>query len=62
MPRPPQFFTTLAGVPVRYDREPLSQYGSRGVPFRFHSEPDFTAKLETCMTSCGACAATAPPR
>jgi hypothetical protein len=49
MPRPPQFFTVLAGVPVRYDREPLSQYGSRGVPFRFHSEPDFTAKLEACL-------------
>jgi Extensin-like protein C-terminus len=46
MPQPPQFFTTLAGVPVRYDRAPLSQYGSRGVPFRFHSVPDFTAKME----------------
>ena len=46
MPQPPQFFTSLAGVPVRYDRAPLSQYGTRGVPFRFHSEPDFTARLE----------------
>ena len=46
MSMPPQFFTSLAGVPVRYDRENPGQYGTHGVPFRFHCVPGFTAKLE----------------
>ena len=49
MPQPSESFTSLAGVPVHYDRPPVSGYGTRGVAKRFYSEAGFTALLERCF-------------
>lgn len=49
MPRPPTFFTALAGVPVQYDRMTPGAYGTRGVPYRFYCEAGFIASLEACF-------------
>lgn len=39
------YFEKLNGVDVHYDRAPLSQYGSKGVPYQFHSTESFEDKL-----------------
>lgn len=49
MPQPPASFTSLAGVPVHYDRPPVSGYGTRGIATRFFSDAGFTAMLERCF-------------
>ena len=49
MPRPANFFTTLNGVPVHYDRLPLAEYGSRGKPYDFHATKEFEDKLDACF-------------
>ena len=46
MPRPNNFFRTLNGVPVHYDRPPLAPYGSRGVAYDFYATADFEHKLD----------------
>lgn len=46
MARPNNFFKTLNGVPVHYDRLPLAAYGSRGVPYDFYATRDFENKLD----------------
>ncbi len=51
MPRPTNFFTQLAGVPVHYDRfqDPRFSYGTRGKPLRFHATEAFERKLDICF-------------
>ena len=51
MPRPSNFFTELAGVPVHYDRfsEPDFTYGTRGKPLKFYCEDAFERKLHICF-------------
>ena len=51
MPRPANFFRTLAGVTVHYDRssEPGLGYGTRGQPWRFHCTTAFQTKLRRCF-------------
>ena len=49
MAKPTASFTTLAGVPVHYDRHPIAKYGSRGVAKRFYAQSDFIEKLERCF-------------
>ncbi|HKO98443.1 MAG TPA: hypothetical protein VJU86_15710 [Pyrinomonadaceae bacterium] len=50
MPPPPDnFFNTLNGVPVHYDREPLAPYGSPGVPYDFHATQEFESRLDACF-------------
>lgn len=49
MPQPTASFTSLAGVPVHYDRPPVSGYGTRGVAKRFFSDAGFTSILERCF-------------
>jgi len=50
MSQPANFFDSLSGVPVHYDRPPLAPYGSRGVPHRFHCTDNFETKLNGCFT------------
>lgn len=46
MPEPANFFRSLAGVPVLYDRLRPSDYGVRGDPHNFHVPTNFQAALE----------------
>lgn len=45
--RPAHFFESLAGVPVRYDRPPVADYGSEGVARKFHCQPALNQTLDT---------------
>lgn len=47
MPKPTNSFTTLAGVPVHYDRPPVAEYGSRGKPHTFYCLESFEKQLDT---------------
>jgi hypothetical protein len=47
MSQPSNFFRTLAGIPVHYDRPPLAPYGSDGVTYDFHA-------VKACELSAGA--------
>jgi hypothetical protein len=51
MPRPANFFRTLAGVSVRYDRspEPGLGYGTAGQSWKFHCTTAFNTKLRQCF-------------
>jgi hypothetical protein len=49
MSRPNNSFTTLAGVPVHYDRLRNQDYGTRGIPHRFYVTPEFESKLDECF-------------
>ena len=50
MIRPNNFFTTLSGIPVHYDRFPSpNDYGTRGQPYRFYATPSFEDKLDHCF-------------
>ncbi len=49
MSRPDNFFKTLAGVSVHYDRPPLAPYGSGGVSYDFHATKDLENKLDKCF-------------
>lgn len=50
MPRPSNFFTTLSGIPVNYDRfPPPNDYGTRGASYRFYATPSFENKLDKCF-------------
>lgn len=49
MSRPTNFFTSLAGVTVHYDRPPLAPYGSTGVSYRFHATEEFEQLLDVCF-------------
>lgn len=49
MPRPANFFKTLNGIPVHYDRPPLAAYGSRGVAYDFYATQEFEDKLDACF-------------
>jgi len=42
-------FTSLAGVPVNYAREPVAPYGTRGKAHTFNCTPGFRQKLEACF-------------
>ena len=46
MARPDNFFRTLNGVAVHYDRPPLAPYGSRGVAYDFFATTDFEHTLD----------------
>ncbi len=50
MARPDNFFETLAGVPVHYDRfaSPFG-YGTRGKPEKFYCISSFETKLDQCF-------------
>lgn len=48
--RPDNFFTSLAGVPVHFDRFPTPYgYGSRGKPYQFYCHKPFEEKLDACF-------------
>ena len=47
--RPANFFRSLAGVPVLYDRTSRSDYGIRGVPRDFHVPQSFEDALDACF-------------
>ena len=49
MPRPNNFFRTLAGVPVLYDRENSGDYGVRGIAINFHVPEEFEDTLDACF-------------
>jgi hypothetical protein len=42
-------FSSLAGVPVNYAREPVAPYGTRGKPHTFRCTSGFLQKLEACF-------------
>jgi hypothetical protein len=42
-------FSSLAGVPVNYAREPVAPYGTRGRTHAFNCTPEFLRKLEACF-------------
>ena len=42
-------FSSLAGVPVNYAREPVARYGTRGRPHSFNCTLQFFRKLEACF-------------
>lgn len=42
-------FSSLAGVPVNYAREPVAPYGTRGKAHTFNCTPAFLQKLEACF-------------
>jgi hypothetical protein len=42
-------FSSLAGVPVNYAREPVAAYGTRGRPHTFNCTTGFLQKLESCF-------------
>ena len=51
MSKPGNNFTELAGVPVNYDRlAPPHNYGTRGIPTRFHTTEEFQDKLDACFS------------
>src|SRR5688500_6279857 len=45
MSRPNNSFTSLAGAPTHYAREPIAPYGTKGAPHRFHATDECEAKL-----------------
>src|ERR1700686_1717904 len=49
MSEPMTSFSSLAGVPVNYAREPVAPYGTRGRPHTFNCTPGFLLKLEVCF-------------
>ncbi|MEA2207073.1 MAG: hypothetical protein QOE77_3849 [Blastocatellia bacterium] len=49
MARPDNFFRTLNGIPVHYDRPPVAPYGSRGVAYDFHGTNELESKLDACF-------------
>lgn len=59
MPAPSHFFERLCGVPVHYDRLPVAEYGSLGVPRRFYATPATEAALNDLFAEVFALA---PPR
>lgn len=48
-PQPTNFFRSLAGVPVHYDRLRPEDYGTEGIPYDFHTPADFQALLDACF-------------
>ena len=44
--QPANFFQSLAGVPVLYDRLHADHYGKTGIPYKFHCTSDLQAVLE----------------
>lgn len=59
MPAPSHYFERLCGVPVHYDRQPVADYGSLGVPRRFYATPATEAALDALFQEVFALA---PPR
>ncbi len=49
MARPDNFFTTLNGIPVHYDRPPEAPYGSRGIEYDFYATQELESKLDACF-------------
>ena len=49
MPRPNNFFRTLAGVPVLYDRQNSGDYGVRGIAIDFNVPQEFEDTLDACF-------------
>lgn len=49
MSEPMTRFSSLAGVPVNYAREPVAPYGTRGRAHTFECTPGFLRKLEACF-------------
>lgn len=47
--QPSNFFRSLAGVQVNYDRLHPEDYGTEGIPYDFHTPPAFQALLEQCF-------------
>jgi hypothetical protein len=50
MSRPTNSFTSLAGVPVHYARNPVAPYGTRGRPHTFYVTGEVERKLEACFS------------
>lgn len=49
MARPANFFRTLDGVPVRYDRTAQAPYGSHGIQYDFHATEELEGVLDRCF-------------
>ncbi len=49
MPQPSDSFTQLASVPVHYDRDSASDYGTRGRPHTFRCATALKNSLERCF-------------
>jgi len=50
MRRPDNYFESLAGVKVHYDRLPDAPYGSHGKQYKFYADRQFQQQLDSCFS------------